>query len=263
MGSKSLVNLQGLSLYEPLPNGTEKITVVNQTQTITTEFDLNSIGLMLGHSEIYGWYKETVMPSLGTAAPVNLSGPWSSVGSGPAMQLSIVPSSIMPIGPDGNLDPVAVRFSHSMSLRQRARQSGPCFQRQRDRRFGYQSGKLRLGGTLTVNAVNGVAAFSDLTITNPGSGYTFAATAKGLTSATSVPIDVEPYQLVLTSPPPDSVAAGSGFALAVTAKDGAGNVDASFNGNVTVALGDYFRRRGAAGRDRNRRPTRVWPPSPA
>jgi hypothetical protein len=42
-----------------------------------------------------------------------------------------------------------------------------------------------LSGTKTATAVNGVATFADLSIDQPGNGYTLAATASGLTGATS------------------------------------------------------------------------------
>src|SRR5205085_7543551 len=42
-----------------------------------------------------------------------------------------------------------------------------------------------LSGTKTVSAVNGVATFSNLIITKAGTGYRLAATASGLTGATS------------------------------------------------------------------------------
>ena len=42
-----------------------------------------------------------------------------------------------------------------------------------------------LAGTTTVNAVDGIATFADLSVDRPGSGYTLAATASGLTGATS------------------------------------------------------------------------------
>jgi uncharacterized repeat protein (TIGR01451 family) len=42
-----------------------------------------------------------------------------------------------------------------------------------------------LSGTLTVNAVAGVATFSDLSINNAGIGYTLTASSAGLTGATS------------------------------------------------------------------------------
>jgi hypothetical protein len=43
--------------------------------------------------------------------------------------------------------------------------------------------------------------------------------------------------LVVTTQPPASVMAGSSFGLTVTAEDSSGNVDSSFDGTVTVALG--------------------------
>ena len=47
-----------------------------------------------------------------------------------------------------------------------------------------------LGGTLTVNATGGVASFGDLSIDQPGMGYTLVATATGLTDATSMPFAI-------------------------------------------------------------------------
>jgi len=49
-----------------------------------------------------------------------------------------------------------------------------------------------LGGTLTVNAAGGVATFSDLEISRPGTGFTIKATATGLATATSTAFDVTP-----------------------------------------------------------------------
>src|SRR5205823_5982283 len=42
-----------------------------------------------------------------------------------------------------------------------------------------------LAGTKTVAAVNGVATFANLSINDPGTGYTLIASATGLTGATS------------------------------------------------------------------------------
>ena len=42
-----------------------------------------------------------------------------------------------------------------------------------------------LGGTLTRNAVHGVATFDDLTLDQPDNGYTLTASSSGLTNATS------------------------------------------------------------------------------
>ena len=45
------------------------------------------------------------------------------------------------------------------------------------------------------------------------------------------------YSLVVTTEPPASVTAGTAFGLTVTAEDSSGNVDASFDGTVSLALG--------------------------
>src|SRR5881396_1456454 len=47
-----------------------------------------------------------------------------------------------------------------------------------------------LAGTTTVAAVNGVATFANLSINNPGTGYTLIASATGLTSATSTAFNI-------------------------------------------------------------------------
>jgi len=53
-------------------------------------------------------------------------------------------------------------------------------------------------------------------------------------------VDIGAYEFhaesLVTTQPPASVVAGSGFGLTVTAEDSAGNVDTAFNGTVTVAL---------------------------
>src|SRR5262249_5198455 len=104
-------------------------------------------------------------------------------------------------------------------------------------------GGATLGGTRTVNAVNGVASFSGLTLSTPGTGYTLQATSAGLTATTSRALDVMPpgvaTHLVLTTPPPSSVAAGTNFGLTVMAEDSRGVVDTSFNGTVTLVLNNY------------------------
>jgi len=41
-----------------------------------------------------------------------------------------------------------------------------------------------------VNVVNGVATFTNLSIDQPGTGYTLQASASGLTAATSSPFNV-------------------------------------------------------------------------
>jgi hypothetical protein len=67
-----------------------------------------------------------------------------------------------------------------------------------------------LGGTLTQTAVDGTATFDDLTLDKIGSGYTLDATAAGFPTAILTPLAVED-QLVVTTQPPDTVAAGAPF----------------------------------------------------
>ncbi|WP_089241482.1 MBG domain-containing protein, partial [Belliella buryatensis] len=52
------------------------------------------------------------------------------------------------------------------------------------------AGNGTLSGTVTVNAVSGLATFSGLSLNKVGTGYTLSATSSGLTSATSNAFDV-------------------------------------------------------------------------
>ena len=56
--------------------------------------------------------------------------------------------------------------------------------------LGANPGGATLGGTLTVNAVNGVATFNNLTLDQVGTGYTLTAAATGLTGATSTAFNI-------------------------------------------------------------------------
>jgi len=58
--------------------------------------------------------------------------------------------------------------------------------------FGNNPAGGTLSGTLTLNAVNGVATFSDLSVAKAGSGYNLRATSPGLTSATSATFSILP-----------------------------------------------------------------------
>jgi plastocyanin len=51
-------------------------------------------------------------------------------------------------------------------------------------------GGAALSGSVTANAVHGVASFSDLRVSKAGTDYTLIASAAGLTEATSTPFDV-------------------------------------------------------------------------
>ncbi len=98
-----------------------------------------------------------------------------------------------------------------------------------------------LKGTLTEPVVNGVAIFSGLTLKDADAGYTIQATASGLTSVTTSPFNVTlgATKLLVTTQPPASVGAGTSFGLTVSAEDGQGNVNTSYNGPITLTLGNY------------------------
>jgi hypothetical protein len=97
-----------------------------------------------------------------------------------------------------------------------------------------------LSGTTTVNASNGVATFTTLSIDKSGSGYSLQAAASGLTSAASGTFSVAAgpaAQLAFTTQP-SGTKAGVAIAPAVkvTALDALGNTVPSFTGTVTVVI---------------------------
>lgn len=106
--------------------------------------------------------------------------------------------------------------------------------------IGVNPGGGALSGTVTVAAVSGVAAFSNLSIDKSGLGYTLVASSGALTGATSAPFDITAgaaTQLVFVVQPSTAVA-GAAIApiIQIAAKDAAGNTVNSFTGNVTVAI---------------------------
>lgn len=97
-----------------------------------------------------------------------------------------------------------------------------------------------LSGTKTVTAVNGVATFSDLTITRAGTGYTLTAAASGLAGATSGTFSVAAGRasaLFFTVQPSDTETNSSiEPAVRVTARDAYGNTATSYQGSMTMAI---------------------------
>ena len=98
-----------------------------------------------------------------------------------------------------------------------------------------------LTGTLTVNAVAGVATFANLSINAAGSGYTLAASATGLTGATSSAFNVTAgtaSKLAFTVQP-TNVVAGAAItpAVTVTIEDAGGNPVTTATNAVTMAIG--------------------------
>lgn len=97
-----------------------------------------------------------------------------------------------------------------------------------------------LGGTATVNAVNGVATFN-VSVNLVGSGYTLQATDAALTQAISRPFDITagaPAGITFTQQPSDAQAgAANNPAIVVTVVDGGGNPVVNDNVNLAVASG--------------------------
>ena len=148
-----------------------------------------------------------------TAAPASQLAVWDLSGglaTGEPFTLQVAA-----LDPVGNLDPT---FDGSVTLA-----------------LAKNPGGATLGGKLTATAVNGVATFTKLSISKPGSGYELQATSSGLATGIGSAFDVANDQLVVTTQPPASVAADSGFGLIVKAENGKGKVDTTFNGSVTVS----------------------------
>src|SRR5262249_53388831 len=111
--------------------------------------------------------------------------------------------------------------------------------------FHDNPGSANLGGTVSVTASAGIAQFAGITIDQVANGYTLEAdgapsSAGALTPATTDPINVNPLpatQLVVTTPP-TGVTVTNPFSVTVSAENGNGEVDPTFNGDVTVALGN-------------------------
>ena len=102
-------------------------------------------------------------------------------------------------------------------------------------------GNATLGGTVTVNASQGVASFAGLTLNKTSSSATLQAASTGLGGVTTSAITVTPAaaaQLVVASQPPASVTAGQAFGLQVEALDAFGNVATGFSGSVALDLAD-------------------------
>lgn len=77
--------------------------------------------------------------------------------------------------------------------------------------LGNNPGSATLSGTLTVNAVSGVATFGNLALNQTGTGYTLIASSTGLPNKTSAGFNVGPVSLSITTQPSGSVQSGQVF----------------------------------------------------
>ena len=106
--------------------------------------------------------------------------------------------------------------------------------------IGTNPGAGTLSGTLTVNAVNGVATFSNISINRVGTGYTLTAAATGLTGATSSTFNITPgpaatFQVSGFNNP---TVAGVSHTFTVRALDGSGNTATGYTGTVHFTSSD-------------------------
>src|SRR2546425_1076018 len=98
-----------------------------------------------------------------------------------------------------------------------------------------------LAGTPTVAAVNGVATFANLSINNPGTGYTLTASATGLTGATSsafnISVGAAAQLFFKDTATTETSALALHPALPIAVQDAQGNTVTTATTSITVAIG--------------------------
>ena len=225
-----------------------EITIADPATTLSATFDISSFGV--GHGEVPLWFGTNLQVLTNGSPPPNPlpsswlpPASWSSQsgssspdgnspppdGSSDSDQLLVFPASledasgaassvyVLAATPAGNLDP---NFNGSVTLSLQ------------------DANGATLGGTVTENAVNGVAEFTNVSIGTPGDGYVLQASNSTADSGDSPPVDVSTDQLVVTTGPASIVSVGSSYPIVVEAEDGGGNLDSSFNGQVAVTVTD-------------------------
>ena len=78
-----------------------------------------------------------------------------------------------------------------------------------------------LGGTVTVTAINGVAAFSGLSVDQAGY-YALSVASPGMNPITTDPFEVAAMpaaELAVIGEPPGTVTVGAGFSVEIAAED--------------------------------------------
>lgn len=105
--------------------------------------------------------------------------------------------------------------------------------------IGANPGSGTLGGTLMATPVNGIATFSDLSISAIANGYTLVATSPGLASATSSSFNITAYPITI-SVPNSLVGVGSTlpgtFTLSQAAPAGGLTVDLTSSNTSAVTI---------------------------
>ena len=105
--------------------------------------------------------------------------------------------------------------------------------------FGTSPAGASLSGTTLVPAVNGVATFSNISITAPGNGYTLVASAQNLGSTVSAPFNMTvgaANKLGFVAQPVNSAPGEVMPAVRVAVQDVAGNTVATATNSITLAI---------------------------
>ena len=217
---------QGQPTFGPITRPrASSVTLLNvpvQTRTVLIEY--------LNQNSAIGRFSAEV--SLSSGQTFVITNPaWQDVDSGEPSQLGLraVPSLAAPLAP---LSP-ALEVSVLDTQGQLVESSSATVTISR------ASGPGILGGTATAVAVNGIATFSDLTLSLDGT-YTLRAESHGLTPVTTDVIQVlsapSANSLSFTTPPADSTSRLS--TVVITVLDQFQNPFTSFQGPITVALGN-------------------------
>ncbi len=107
--------------------------------------------------------------------------------------------------------------------------------------IGTNPGSGTLSGAVTMNAVNGVASFSGISLNKPGTGYTLTASSSGLTGATSSFFNIVtgPATKLAFSTQPNGGLAGVFWSQqpVVQIQDAAGNTVTSSSASVVLSFG--------------------------
>jgi uncharacterized repeat protein (TIGR03803 family) len=213
-----------------------QITIADTSKTLSTSlgYPVNISSLGVGHGEVPLWYLANLGSLTNGGPPPAPVPPWpggAPPGGGGPDQLLVIPKAldvgsgtpggayVLAVTPAGNLD---ATFTGAVTL---AVQN--------------PAGVL-LGGSLMANAANGVAEFTNVTIDTPGNGYVLQASSMGATAGSSPAIKVTGDQLAITTGVPNIAAVGSSYPIVVEALNGTGAVDSTFNGPVTVTVGNPF-----------------------
>jgi hypothetical protein len=108
-------------------------------------------------------------------------------------------------------------------------------------KFGTGSPRATLGGTVRVDAVNGVADFTGqgLNITKAGTGYILIATATGLAGAESQPFDITGGAVtqIAFATSPSNTPADAPLTFVIEARDAFDNLATSYTDMVDITIG--------------------------